>query len=172
MSSFKFKLVAYFLVLSLLPLAAAFYGFSSVTKRSEERRVDARIQAGLRAALIAYGDELETAQQQATELGRDRRVQEALRDGDQATLTRIARQAGIDARFGRASSIRLGPLTAARTVSVYAGGRFLGDITVLVHLTNGLLADIRTRTGLERVDRKSTRLNSSHSSPSRMPSSA
>jgi diguanylate cyclase (GGDEF)-like protein len=153
MSSFKFKLVAYFLVLSLLPLAAAFYGFSSVTKRSEERRVDARIQAGLRAALTAYGDELDEAQRQATELGRDRRVQDALRNGDRAALARIARQSGIDARFERRAELRLGPLSAARTVSVYAGGRLLGDVTVLVHLSNRLLSHIRTRTGLDEVDR-------------------
>lgn len=153
MSSFKFKLVAYFLVLSLLPLAAAFYGFSSVTQRSEERRVDARIQAGLRAALTTYGDQLDTAQRQATELARDRAVQEALRDGDRAALARIARQAGIDVRFGRSAEIRLGPLSAARTVSVYAGGRLLGDVTVLVHLTDRLLSHIRTRTGLDQVDR-------------------
>jgi diguanylate cyclase (GGDEF)-like protein len=153
MSSFKFKLVAYFLVLSLLPLAAAFYGFSSVTKRSEERRVDARIQAGLRAALTAYGDELDAAQRQATELGRDRSVQEALRNGDRTALARIARQSGIDVRFGRRAEIRLGPLSAARTVSVYAGGRLLGDVTVIVHLSDRLLLHIRTRTGLDQVDR-------------------
>jgi diguanylate cyclase (GGDEF)-like protein len=153
MSSFKFRLVAYFLVLSLLPLAAAFYGFSSVTKRSEERRVDARVQAGLRAALTAYGDELDAAQMQATELARDRRVQQALQDGDRAELARIARRAGVDARFGRASAIRPGPLAATRTVSVYVGGRLLGDVTVLVHLNDRLLSHIRTRTGLDRVDR-------------------
>lgn len=153
MSSFKVKLVAYFVVLSLLPLTAAFYGFSSVTKRSEERRVDARLQAGLRAALNAYRDELDAAQGQATQLGRDRRVQRALGDGDRATLAQIARRANLDVRFGRRQAVRLEGLTAARSVSVYAGGRFLGDVTVLVHLNNRLLAHIRARSGLEQVDR-------------------
>ena len=58
MASFKVKLVVYFLLLSLLPLAAAFWGFSTVAARSETRRVDARLQAGLRAALATYQDEL------------------------------------------------------------------------------------------------------------------
>ena len=151
--SFKFKLVAYFVVLSLLPLAAAFYGFSAVTKRSEERRVDARIQAGLRAAVNAYGDELESARVAAERLARDSRVQEALRDGDRATLARIARHAGVDVRFGPVDRTALGPLTAVRTVSVYAGGRFLGDVTVLLHLNGSLLAHLRERTGLDQVDR-------------------
>ena len=35
--SFKLKLVSYFLVLSLLPAAAAFWGFSAVAKESETR---------------------------------------------------------------------------------------------------------------------------------------
>ena len=36
MGSFKVKLVAYFLLLSLLPLAAAFWGFSTVSAQSED----------------------------------------------------------------------------------------------------------------------------------------
>jgi N-acetylmuramoyl-L-alanine amidase len=54
MSSFKLKLVVYFLLLSLLPLAAAFAGFASVAKDSETRLVDTRLQAGLHAAIAAY----------------------------------------------------------------------------------------------------------------------
>ena len=54
MGSFKVKLVAYFMLLSLVPLAAAFWGFSTVASRAETRRVDARLQAGLRATVAAY----------------------------------------------------------------------------------------------------------------------
>ena len=54
MGSFKVKLVAYFVLLSLLPLAAAFWGFSTVAARGETRRVDARLQAGLRATVAAF----------------------------------------------------------------------------------------------------------------------
>ena len=39
MTSFRLKLVVYFLLLSLLPLAAAFSGFAAVAKRSETRRL-------------------------------------------------------------------------------------------------------------------------------------
>src|SRR5436190_7285310 len=129
--SFKFKLVVYFVGLSLLPLAAAFYGFTSVAKRSEERRVDARLQAGLRAAVTAYADELQNAQRQAGRLARNRAVQEALRRHDRNALDRIARSAPGDVRFGRTGA-RPGPLAAGRTVSVYSGGRLLGSVSVLV----------------------------------------
>ena len=46
MGSFKVKLLGYFLLLSLLPMAAAFWGFASVAGQSETRRVDARVQSG------------------------------------------------------------------------------------------------------------------------------
>ena len=59
MSSFTLKLVVYFLLLSLLPLAAAFAGFASVAKQSETRLVDTRLQAGLHAALVAYEERLD-----------------------------------------------------------------------------------------------------------------
>src|SRR2546423_5090590 len=58
MSSFKLKLVVYFLLLSLLPLAAAFAGFASVAKDSETRLVDTRLQAGLHPALPPHEERL------------------------------------------------------------------------------------------------------------------
>ena len=61
MGSFRVKLVAYFLLLSLLPLTAAFWGYAEVAARSATRLVDARMEAGLRASMAAYDDELESA---------------------------------------------------------------------------------------------------------------
>src|SRR3954464_15843069 len=68
LGSFKVKLVAYFLLLSLLPVAAAFWCFTAVAGKSETRRVDARLQAGLRAALATYQERLDGAQHEATSL--------------------------------------------------------------------------------------------------------
>ena len=79
MGSFKVKLVAYFLLLSLLPLAAAFWGFSTVASQSEARRVDARLQAGLRATLAAYQEALGSADKAAERLARQPSFQRALR---------------------------------------------------------------------------------------------
>ena len=44
--SFKLKLVAYFLLVALLPLGAAALGSARVAKSSETRKVDARLEAG------------------------------------------------------------------------------------------------------------------------------
>ena len=50
MGSFKFKLVAYFLLLALVPLAAAFWGYTSIAARSQTREADVRLQSSLRSA--------------------------------------------------------------------------------------------------------------------------
>src|SRR5690349_18329488 len=61
MGSFKLKLVSYFVVLALVPLGAAFLGFRAVVSRSATDQVDARLEAGLRAALTAYQEEVPAA---------------------------------------------------------------------------------------------------------------
>jgi hypothetical protein len=73
--SFKVKLVGYFLLLSLLPIAAAFWGFTAVAGQSETRRVDARLQAGLRAALATYQERLDSAQRTADSIASTSTVQ-------------------------------------------------------------------------------------------------
>ena len=91
MGSFKVKLVAYFLLLSLLPLAAAFWGFSTVAARSETRRVDARLQAGLRATLAAYQEALGSADAAAGQLAHKPAFQRALLARNRAALERMLR---------------------------------------------------------------------------------
>src|SRR3954467_4601992 len=90
--SFKLKLVAYFLLLSLLPMAAAFWGFSSVAGQSETRRVDARLQAGLRASLAAYQERIDAAQANAEGLARNRTFQTDLAHLDVPALVAMLRE--------------------------------------------------------------------------------
>src|SRR6186997_1111164 len=87
--SFKLKLVAYFLLVSLLPLGAAGLALHSVTKRSETRRVDVRLETGLRAVLASYRDKATTAAEAADTLARSPQFQRALQRGDQAELRRM-----------------------------------------------------------------------------------
>jgi hypothetical protein len=54
LGSFRHKLAVYFLLLAVAPLTAAFWGFGTVTKRAEERRADARLEAELRAVFASY----------------------------------------------------------------------------------------------------------------------
>src|ERR671934_99599 len=87
--SFKLKLVAYFLLVSLLPLGAAAWGLHTVARRSETRRVDVRLEAGLRAVLGTYKDELERADNKARALATSPRFQHALQRRDRAGLERM-----------------------------------------------------------------------------------
>src|SRR5262249_60652796 len=68
LSSFKFKLVAYFVLLSLVPLAATYWGFSTVAGAGESRQVTLRQEAGLRAALALYAEQADRAQTRAERL--------------------------------------------------------------------------------------------------------
>src|SRR4051794_41614448 len=91
--SLKVKLVGYFLVLSLLPLTAATLGFRAVVERSETRRVDVRLEAGVRAALAGYPDQLTLASQRADPPARSPAAPGAPGRQDPGALPRAVRSA-------------------------------------------------------------------------------
>ena len=79
MESFKLKLAAYFSLISLLPLAAAFWGFDAVTQSAETGRADSVLQMGLRGSLATYRDQLSRLEASAERLARDRALPESAR---------------------------------------------------------------------------------------------
>ena len=89
--SFKLKLVIYFLLLSLLPIAAAFWGFTQVAGQSETRRVDARLQTGMRALLATDQEQLDAAQRRATVIAGTKAFQRELERGDGTGLAQMFR---------------------------------------------------------------------------------
>jgi diguanylate cyclase (GGDEF)-like protein len=154
-TSFRLKLVVYFLLLSLLPLAAAFSGFAAVTKRSETRLVDARLQASLRAALAAYQEELTAAHRRATALAATRGFQRALSERDTRMLERLL-EGSPTLRIESADGLRVGldhPLAAEHQVAVLGPAGLLGVLIASVPLDQGLLDVLRARSGLEPGDR-------------------
>ena len=151
--SFKFKLVAYFLLVSLLPLGAAAWGLHSVARRSETRRVDVRLEAGLRAVLGSYKDQFERAGNRAGALATSPRFQRALQRGDRVALRRILRTAP-DVRL-RSRPLTMGPVEMigpARVVAVYGPNRRLGTLSAGVPLSAGSVASLRDRAGIEPED--------------------
>ena len=145
MSSFKFKLVAYFVLLSLVPLAATYWGFSTVAGAGESRQVALRQEAGLRAALALYAEQADRAQMQAEELARSRPLQLALERRDRKALRRIV--AGRPSLYVvGAGGLRAGtlPQVAARfPVDVVSGTHRLGEVVATVPLDPGLVARLR-----------------------------
>ena len=154
MGSFKVKLVAYFLLLSLLPLAAAFWGFSTVAAQSEARRVDARLQAGLRATLAAYQEALGSANDAAERLARQPSFQRALLARDRPVLKRMLRgkpHLAVEAPGG----FRVGkrdPTAPTRQVAVVGAGGTRGAVIASVPLGSALVTRLEARSGLERED--------------------
>ncbi len=154
MGSFKVKLVAYFLLLSLLPLAAAFWGFSTVAAKSETRRVDARLQAGLRATLAAYQEALGSADATAGKLARTPAFQRALFRRDRQALVRILRgrpnltvEAPGGFRVGKRS-----PLAVTRRVDVLGASGVRGTVVAAVPFNASLAHRLEGRSGLEQDD--------------------
>ncbi|MDX6475020.1 MAG: hypothetical protein QOH95_531, partial [Gaiellaceae bacterium] len=131
MGSFKLKLVLWFAVLALLPLAVAFYGYDTLAKRSETRRVDAGLEASLRGAVATYGARLDAAGHSAQQLAADPALQRALRGHDQKTLRKL---------LGRVPGAHLG--AGRSSVSVIDHGLVLGRISVSVPVGDRLLRSL------------------------------
>jgi HAMP domain-containing protein len=138
MGSFKVKLVGWFALLALLPLAFAFYGYDTLARRSETRRVDAALEAGLRAAATGYGARIDATTRRAQRLASSPALQQAMRSEDLLALRRI---------LGAAPP---GP-SVKRTVDVIEGGRLLGPVSVWLPVDRTLLS--RLRSGLAPEDR-------------------
>jgi diguanylate cyclase (GGDEF)-like protein len=150
--SFKLKLVAYFLLVSLLPLGAAGWGLHAVSSRSETRRVDVRLQAGLRAVLASYKQELAAAGTRAHELAGDDAFQQALQRRDRQKLSDLlGNAAGVRLE---APGMSLGPARLIGPATKYdvvnGSGLVFGTLVAGVPLDTHLLA--RLRAGLDSAD--------------------
>ncbi len=154
-NSFKFKLVVYFLLLSLLPIAAAFWGFASVAGQSETRRVDARLQAGLRASLAGYQEKVDIAQATAETLARNRSFQADLQGQNFPALVRALRDAANVYVVASGDALHVGNrpgFAAQRQVAVFAKQGFAGTVTVFVPFDTALVDGVRARSGLAATD--------------------
>ncbi|MDX6467384.1 MAG: hypothetical protein QOI27_2424 [Gaiellaceae bacterium] len=155
MGSFKFKLVVYFLLLSLLPIAAAFWGFASVAGQSETRRVDARLQAGLRASLAGYQERVDAAQGTAEALARSSAFQIDLQSHDFQGLRSMLRDTSnlyVTAAGGGLHVGRQPTFAARRQVTVFAPHGFAGTVTAYVPLDTTLVDAMRAGAGLGSAD--------------------
>jgi len=145
LSSFKLKLVAYFVLLSLVPLAATYWGFSTVAGSGESRQVTLRQEAGLRAAIALYTERADRAQAEAERVARSRPLQRALERRDRRLLRRVV--AGEPSlHVVGAGGLGAGPVPrrAARfPVDVVTGARRLGQVVATVPLDGRLVAHLR-----------------------------
>jgi diguanylate cyclase (GGDEF)-like protein len=150
--SFKLKLVAYFLLVSLLPLGAAAWGLHTIARRSETRRVDVRLQTELRSVVASYNDELERANRHATALAHSTRFGAALQRRDAPALRRLLAP-HPDLRL-RAPFLTLGPkrtIGATSQVQVTSrDGVILGSLYPGVPLTSKKASALRESGGVDK----------------------
>jgi len=157
LGSFKFRLVAYFVLLALLPVLAASWAFSEVAARGETSRVDSRLNAALRVAVAAYSDDVAEAADIADALARTPDVQRAFAAGDTDALARLAQAVPHTALYADgelvAGRLASGP-AAERSAAVVAGnGLTIGRVTIWVPLDDDLVARLSTSAGLVEAER-------------------
>ena len=149
LGSFRHKLAVYFLLLAVAPLTAAFWGFGTVTKRAEERRADAGLEAELRAAFASYERQANRVESLARKLAGRRDVQRGLRLGSFGRLPRDVEVLGPH----RLAIGRRGTIESTQTVRVKAGERVIGSILAVLPLDRSLLRHLHSESGLARGDR-------------------
>ena len=151
--SFKLKLVAYFLLVSLIPLSAAGWGLHAVAGRSETRKVDVRLEAGLRAVLAGYKNELSQANRRAHRLASNPEFQHALQRHDRRALRRqLAASPGVRLE---SSTLTLGPpktIGETSEVKVVGSNGLLGTLVSGVPLSSRSLTRLGNRAGLSPGD--------------------
>jgi diguanylate cyclase (GGDEF)-like protein len=141
-------------LLSLVPMAATYWGLSTVAGAGESRQVTLRQEAGLRAALALYSEQASRAQAQAERVARSRPLQRALERHDPRALRRIL--------AGRRSLYVVGPggirvgdsprLAARIRVDVVAGSRRLGEVVATIPLDGRLVEVLRRGAVLDSGD--------------------
>ena len=141
LSSFKLKLVVYFVLLSLVPMAAMYWGFSTVAGAGESRQVTLRQEADLRDAIALYEGQAQHAQTSAERVARSRPLQRALERDDRRALRRIlAGKPSLYVVGPRGLRAGAPPRLAARfPVDVVVGTRRLGEVVGTVPLDFGLV---------------------------------
>jgi diguanylate cyclase (GGDEF)-like protein len=164
LGSFKVKLAGYFLLLAVLPLTAAFWGFGAVTRHAAEQRVDARISAELRAVLSSYQRRLSSVHEVARRAAARTNVQRALtkQDAPEPAGTR---------RVGP-HRLAIGPratLAASAAARVRAGERVLGFVVAELPLDRALLRGLRSDSALSDGDRLAFFPSARHRVPARQP---
>src|SRR4051812_43539423 len=154
LGSFKIKLVGTFLALSVVPLAAAFWGFSAVAERSVTSSVDDRLEAGLNAALAALEDQREDARIAGEQLGHNAAFQAALARRDRAAIEALLPKSPplrVESPDGFSAG-RVPPGAAETRISLVGPGARSAVIIAAVPLTPGLAERLHLRSGLSSPD--------------------
>ena len=153
LGSFRFKLAIYFVLLTLLPVGAAAWGFASASAQSEARKVDTRLQTDLRVALARYQERADAAAASARRLANDRTFQVALLRRDAAEVESLLRgHPHLSVRapgFGAGSAPGRAVDTQAEVVTTHG---LAGTVVASVPLDEALASALRSNDRLAIVE--------------------
>src|SRR3954452_5841263 len=155
--SFRGRLSLFFLLIVVLPMIAVAVLVTQVTNESGSAKSDARLAAGLDAALATYRDDASAAQQAVKRFANAPAVGSALRSGDRGrierTAQRLARQKGLQSLVVRDASGRqvaaVGPGDAVATyeLNLTDPGGSLGSLTASTTTASAYLDSVQHLTG-------------------------
>jgi diguanylate cyclase (GGDEF)-like protein len=137
--NFKLKLFLYFLLMGVLPLAAATWAVARVQAETETRATDARLSAELRAALASYRRDLGAASAPAVRLARSPRIAQRL-EAAAGHVLYVDRDGAVLAR-------RPSP-SAVRKITVVGRSLRIGTVAAVVPIDRQFLERIRRAAGL------------------------
>ena len=127
----------------------------TIARRSETRRVDVRLEAGLRAVAASYRDELARDDARVQTLANSRGFQRALQKRDKKTLRRLL-GSNPDLRL-QSRFLSVGPTRTIGTTSRFlvksASGRPLGTLSAGVPLDDATTSTLSRRVNLTPPDR-------------------
>jgi diguanylate cyclase (GGDEF)-like protein len=154
--SFKVRLAAYFLLLSLLPLVGAVWAFSAVASRGETGRADARLNNALRVAVSDFQSRVDQASDSARSLARATSFQQALDEGNRQALSNLYRETPNAAFIVNDQVVAGRPApdgSVQRSAEVLDGdGKLVGKVVVYVPLNDRLVTQLRDRSSFEDGD--------------------
>jgi diguanylate cyclase (GGDEF)-like protein len=137
--SFRGRLTLFFVLIVVLPMAAVAVLVNLVTSESKTAKADARLSAGLDAALALYRDDAAQAEKATKRFANDPAVAPALRSGGQGRIAAVAKpvaaRTGIETLVirgpsgGRVVTIGPGQAVAAFELSLTGPGGALGAVT-------------------------------------------
>jgi diguanylate cyclase (GGDEF)-like protein len=155
--SFRGRLTLFFLLIVVLPMIAVGVLVTQVTNESGSAKADARLAAGLDAALAMYRDDSLAAERAAKRFANHPAVGSALRSGDPARIEsaarRLAGQNGIQSlvirgpRGRQVATIGSGDAVATYELNLTDPSGSLGSLTASTKTAAGYLADVRHLTG-------------------------
>ena len=152
MAGLRVRLVAYVLLLALVPGAAAAASLGAAAARGETRQADERLAGGMRGALAAYDQQGRIAGRTAKRIAATARARTAL---EQHRTLRFSPRGAPNVGVLVAAKVEGGaraPLALVRTAPVAAAGRVLGEVVVTVPLDVQLLGQLGRQAGLAAED--------------------